>query len=543
MLAALSAADTVWASGLYFSERGVRPLGRAGAFVAGADDLGAIWHNPAGIYDAGSSILIDASWLHFTTDYTRKGIVDVVDPNTGQVVARFEQTYPTVEGVAPVMPIPTLAGSFKIHPDWVLALGVEAPYAAITSYPDTVDGRPAPQRNALITLDGSLLLVAGGWVAYAPTDEWRFGLGFEALVGRFVSTQVLSGCPPDRFICAPEQPEWDIMSQITAGPIFAPSGNAGVQWLFHPDWRAGLSFQLPFWVRSPAELHVRLPSTPMFERAYLEGSEANIEFELPWSVRLGVEWTPVDQLRLELAGAFEGWSMHDEITVAPENIAMREVVGFPDPFYVPDVNIPRNFQDTGSVRLGGEYRFELFDVDWEPRLGVSYESTAIPPEYLSAITVDMHKVTIGVGLGLHIDNWRFDIVYAHIFGIDVEVHPDDAAIPIQTPMTTFNPEPHTINGGLYSARANVLGVGLRYHFDVAPPLGEPEERGEPAEEVEGDEASELAPPAGEAPARPQPGAEAKPATQPAPADTAPEASDAAQPAADEPASADEPDTE
>ena len=40
------------AAGLYFSDRGVRPLGRGGAFVAGADDLGAIWYNPAGIVDA-----------------------------------------------------------------------------------------------------------------------------------------------------------------------------------------------------------------------------------------------------------------------------------------------------------------------------------------------------------------------------------------------------------------------------------------------------------------------------------------------------------
>ena len=53
--------------GLYFTDRGVRPMGRAGAFVAGADDLGAIWYNPAGIADAGTSILFDASWLQFSS--------------------------------------------------------------------------------------------------------------------------------------------------------------------------------------------------------------------------------------------------------------------------------------------------------------------------------------------------------------------------------------------------------------------------------------------------------------------------------------------
>ncbi|MBW2526670.1 MAG: outer membrane protein transport protein [Deltaproteobacteria bacterium] len=480
MAAVLALSSPAAGSGLYFSERGVRPLGRGGAFIAGADDLGAIWHNPAGIYDAGSQILVDASWLHFTADYTRQGIVEQVDPNTGQVVARFEQSHPTVQGVAPVMPIPTLALSYQLHPEWVLAFGLEAPYAAITSFPDSVNGRPAPQRHALITLDGSLLSMAGLWAAYAPTDEWRFGLGVEVLFGRFVSTQVLSGCPPDRFICAPEAPEWEILSQVTAGPIFSPSANLGAQWLFHPGWRAGMAFQLPFWVRAPADLQVRLPSTPMFERAYLEGSDADIAFELPWSLRLGVEWEPIENLRVELAGVFEGWSIHDEITIDPDGMAMREVVGFPDPFFVPEVNIPRNFRDTGAVRLGGEYLFEAFGVGWEPRLGVGFESSAIPTEYLSATTVDLPKLTVGVGLGLHIDSWRFDVVYAHVFGFDVEVDPDEAAVPIQTPMAAYEPDPYTINGGLYQARANVLGAGLRYEFDVIPPLGREAEDEEPA---------------------------------------------------------------
>ena len=64
LLGTLATAADAGAAGLYFSDRGVRPLGRGGAFVAGADDLGAIWYNPAGIVDAPSSFLLDASWLN-----------------------------------------------------------------------------------------------------------------------------------------------------------------------------------------------------------------------------------------------------------------------------------------------------------------------------------------------------------------------------------------------------------------------------------------------------------------------------------------------
>ena len=69
-LAIATSADAQ-AGGLYFSDRGVRPMGRAGAYVAGADDLGAIWYNPAGLADAKTSVLADFAILRFSSQYTR----------------------------------------------------------------------------------------------------------------------------------------------------------------------------------------------------------------------------------------------------------------------------------------------------------------------------------------------------------------------------------------------------------------------------------------------------------------------------------------
>lgn len=52
-VSAIATATDAHAAGLYFSDRGVRSVGRGGAFVAGADDLGVVWSNPAGLADAG----------------------------------------------------------------------------------------------------------------------------------------------------------------------------------------------------------------------------------------------------------------------------------------------------------------------------------------------------------------------------------------------------------------------------------------------------------------------------------------------------------
>src|SRR5262249_29803357 len=129
---------TASAAGLYYADRGVRPLGRAGAFVAGAGGPGGVVYHPAGRSDAGGGVLGDGSWVHFTSDYTRSAMLQQIDPNTGQVVGTYPQTFPTVHGTTPFLPIPTLAVSFKVHKDVVLALGTWAPYAALTTYPETI---------------------------------------------------------------------------------------------------------------------------------------------------------------------------------------------------------------------------------------------------------------------------------------------------------------------------------------------------------------------------------------------------------------------
>ncbi len=475
--ALLAVAGSCWAApasaaGLYFSERGVRPLGRGGAFTAGADDLGAIWYNPAGVYDAGAQLLIDASWLNFTTDYTRRSIIKQRDPNTGEVVSEFEQTFPSVEGTTPIIPIPTLVGSYQVHPQWVVALGVESPYAAIPSYPETLDGEPAPSRYSLITMDGSMLAIVGLWAGWAPSDEWRLGAGLQLLVGSFVTTTMFSACVPDRFFCAPEQPEWDSLTQLKAGPIVTPSGNLGVKWIPHRQWRIGAAFQLPFWVDAPAEVQSRLPSSAVFEEARQEGADASVSFELPWSARLGVQYSPWDPLVVELDGSVEGWSMHDEITVTPENVVLRNLPGFPDPLRVAQQRIERNFTESFSVRLGTELELDVSDeMVLGLRTGASYETSAIPPEYMSVLTLDVPKVTVGLGVSVGVGPWWFDAVYAHVFGFDVDVDPREARIPLLNPMAANIDEPHYVNGGTYAARANIVGIGLRYQFELAE--GEP----------------------------------------------------------------------
>lgn len=464
----LAAAGDARAAGLYFSDRGVRPLGRGGAFVAGADDLGAIWYNPAGIVDAPTSFLFDASWLHYTSDFTRQALT------TSATGTTFVQSFPTVAGSTGPLPVPTIAASYRFgdHKQYAIAGGIFAPMTPVTSYPQTITSNgeqvPAPQRYSLISLDGSALVVTGVWFAYKPVEELRIGAGVQMLTGTFKTTVDFSACPPDNLVCAAENPSYDAYSQLAVGPIFAPSANLGATYVPTKYVRIGVSGQAPFWVGSPATIDVRLPTAVVFDNASQQGDKAHVSFELPPVFRAGIEIRPLDEehdLRIELAYVREFWSVHQSIDITPENVQLLGVTGFPSPYAVSGISIPRGGQDSNSYRLGAEYKFAVGQYKLQARAGAAYETSGIQVPYVSPLTIDSDKVLASLGGGLFIGtHWRLDAVVSHVFASDVTVTPQEAAVPRVNPVKGNPTATASVNGGTYSSRADVLGVGLQYAF-------------------------------------------------------------------------------
>lgn len=465
-LAVLGVATEASAGGLYATDRGVRPLGRGGAFVAGADDLGALWYNPAGLADAGSSLLIDFSWVNYSAEHTRRA--QTVD--AGGTVRQTD--FPQVKGTAPFLPIPTIAGSYNFgkKKEFTAGFGIYAPYTAVMKWPETLGGQPAPTRYSLVSMEGSALAIIGGSFAYKPVEWFRVGGGLQLLAGNFTSTKTFSASPPDRLIGAPEDPAYDSFSKLAVGPIFAPSGNFGMIFAPGNHLRVGLSAQLPFWVNSPATVNVRLPTAAPFDRARQEGDEASVRFRLPPILRAGVEGrgdlSNSVKLRGELAYVREFWSLHDTIDIRAENIQLYDITGFPSPFGVAPISIPRNFQDSNSFRLGGELSIKAGAETWiDLRAGGSFETSAIPNEYVSTLTYDANKMIFSLGGGVHVTKeLRLDVVGALAAIQSTIVDPGNAAIPPTNPVSGNPTETTAINGGDYAARALVLGLGMNYKF-------------------------------------------------------------------------------
>jgi long-chain fatty acid transport protein len=460
-IALLTAAGSARGAGLYFSDRGVRPMGRAGAFVAGADDASAIWYNPAGLADAKSQLLFDAAWLRFSATYDRE--LRVLDADDVYRTVRS----PRVSGSSPFIPIPTIAATYQFGKDkeWTLAGGLLAPYVAITTYPETVNGQPSPARYASIrSYDGTLMAIPGVWMAYKPTEAFRFGMGLQALVGMYRTTVIYSVSPEDRLAGAPEQPEFDAESQINVGPIFAPTANMGATVVPDEKIRFGVSGQLPTIISSSAKIKVRLPTNAVFDDARVTGDTVHVKIKLPAIFRFGVELRPWKTLRAELAYVRELWSIHESIDSVPEGVSIDNVPGLPPQVKIPPLVIPRSFQDSHSLRVGGEYTLDAWGYPLSLRAGFAYETSAVPRPYLSLLTVDMNKTIFSLGGSLHVgERWRLDAVFAHLSAASVYVSPDQAKIPRLNPIKGNAPL-EAVNGGTYDASANLFGVGVVYKF-------------------------------------------------------------------------------
>lgn len=452
-LALLAAPSVSRAGGFYLTDRGVRPLGRGGAFVAGADDQHAAWYNPAGLALAGNGLLLDAAFVNFNNTYTRSALPDRTMAPVG---------FAAVQGEGAPLPIPTLIASHNFGlRNFMFAAGAYAPYAAITSYADTP---AAPQRYSLVTLDGSLLVVAGLWAAWQPHPMIRVGAGFSALTGSFAARHALSACPAT-LTCAPEDPQWDAMAAINVGPIFAPTGTFGVQFTPHRVITIGASYQLPYDVDAPAKLGVRLPPASFYDGAQVQGDAARVRFSLAPIARVGVQVSPLPTTHIELAAVWEGWSVHERIDILPENIRLTNVRGV-GTYEVGPLSENRQFQDTFSLRLGAEHLTDLGrGFRLQARAGLSYETSATANQYTNALTLDSDKFVGSLGASLHYGHFRFDAVFAYMFASSVVVDPRTAALYPVEPFRSNGQAPRiAVNGGTYDFSVNVVGLGARYQF-------------------------------------------------------------------------------
>ncbi|HUH00851.1 MAG TPA: outer membrane protein transport protein [Kofleriaceae bacterium] len=455
----LESALPALAGGMQLSTRGVRPTARGGAFVAGADDLGALWFNPAGL----AALAGEQSDGEDQPPARRRFLLDVGYVSQAVTYERIDSgnnPRDAVESDAPGLPIPTIGVAFDLGDQLVIGGGLYAPYAGLGRYPET-----GAQKYSLIDLSESVLLIAEVAVAYQLSDTIRIGAGVQNLIFRMASALVFSGCP-GQTVCAPEDPEFDALAKIEMLDVFNPSGVIGAQIDLHEKVRVGAAFQLPFLIKGRGKFATRLPSSGFYDGATVVGDRADIAFAFPPILRAGVEVQPTPGWRAELAASIEFWSIHDEFSITPRNVRIEGAPGVGS-YELGPMIVPRNYENSYSINLGLEGQ-PLADLPLSVLGGYGYETAAAPDAYLSVLTVDGAKHLFAGGIGYGQGAWRLNATLAHVKVETREVTAAEGMSPQLQPVrdNPDDPDPARVyvNWGTYQSSWLIAGLALDTSF-------------------------------------------------------------------------------
>ena len=434
-----------FAGGFYLPGRGVKPLGKAGAFVAsGGGDLNSLWYNPANLATITDlQLVIDLGLINLSLEHTRA-------PRTFENgdVENFE----TIENSAAPKIDPQILIGGPLFENMTWAFGIYAPYLSGHTFPE--DG---PQRYVLVDNDKSLLLILHLAVAYNFGDSFRIGFGIQNVPASFELVTVSSGATG--LFGDAEDADLDILSEVVLQDFFSPSANFGVWARFSENLSGAISFQAPIQFKdNDAKLRVRLPSHPEFSGAKLNGDSLTGEMWFPPVVRAGVS-LDVGSLNVELAAVWEGWSILDEIKVQPNDISVENLYGIGN-IPIGALTIPTKYQDTYSVRLGGEYDIS---ETLQLRAGYGFETSAIPDEYYTVFLIDNDKHMMALGGSLKLsDSVAIDAGLAYYLMPDRNV--TNSKWRQINPTDTSGKVTSVVGNGEYKQSYFVSGVGTRIDF-------------------------------------------------------------------------------
>jgi long-chain fatty acid transport protein len=465
------------ASAYYFVDSGTRAIGRGGAFVAGADNQEAQYYNPAALSNVGRSMANLEVWG--IGQYVR---FDRADEAGTTFEAVENQSPPIIEPQGGVV-IP-MGGVAPFLKDTTLALGMWVPSSPYLAYP-----AEGAQRYALID---SLIwqLYAGPSLAQRlPFARWiTLGGSLEYTFLRVEESLAATLCY-EGTECGSDDPEDDIVLDLKTWDRFKLSGNFGVLVEPAPWIKVGASAQPPIQYDAPGTMTATLSednelATSTFTDTTYTDEDIRVLVGVPWIVRAGVEVKPIDRLRVELAGNWINWSSLDKMVITDLDLAMEtkeqdletgeNLLGFDDATVTDDVNFATGFQDSWSLRLGGQVEA----TDWLGlRAGGHYETSAIPAATQGVQLVDGEKWGVSLGATATVGKRvAIDVSAAEVFLSDKTIEGSELrqqALVVDLgnspELTSRVDEGKVIGNGKFTSRLAFVAVGVVVYLDKAKP--------------------------------------------------------------------------
>lgn len=466
-----SAAPPARAAGYLSGTKGARASGRAGAFVARADDLSAAALNPAGLsrLDAGM-VQVGNRFSYNAHTFIRAPTLDWGNLENGvPPYVEFDAVH-NEEPWQALEPLVGVASNLGLE-DWGFALAAYAvPGIGRQAFP--IDGG---QRYMMVEREAILLNYTGS-AAWRFDDVFALGATLQWIHAPRIRYSLMIDANQFPAEVNPVSNELDMLATVSGSDPFTLNAIIGAWYRPAPFLEFGISGQvIPTQIKTHSTLSVEPQSPELTGDVELRRdgeltNDVRLTLPLPLTARVGVRYRHLQGTRelfdVELDVGYESWSRVDRFTVDGDGliatlIGQRVDVGL--------IEVEKQWRDTVSVHLGGDFVAapELLTL----RGGVFYESAVADRAYSHVDFVSGQQLGGALGGSLFFGPVELALAYEYRHQPTRRVSEGEARVYQEVPSSQCEPpytDPSTCNAEFLGRPAPPVNAGAyRAHSHVA----------------------------------------------------------------------------
>lgn len=404
-----------FAGGFLTGTQGAKAMGMGHAFVGQASDASAIYFNAAGLTNLkGINFLAGTTLISPSVDFTGP------TPLTTKT-STVDRTFTPIN----------VYGTYNLDNGLAFGIGLYNPYGLGSEWPANWIGKRLAVKTELKTF------YINPTVAYKITDNLSIGAGFIYVISDVLFYQVadIPAIPIAPGATLPAAPNVGINLEgdgtaytFNLGLLFKPTDNLSLGLSYRHSAEVEYDGDLTF-----SNLPARPAGFPIGHSDLFPNGPGKATIKMPFDLRFGVSFKATQELTINADIQHVGWESYKELAVDFEKNSGAWG----------DIKTPKNWKNSTTFRLGGEYAFDEFAV----RAGYVFDGSPIPTNTMdpSLPGKDRHEFNFGLGYQIT-ENIRVDAAYAYIsFDVDVK----DSIIP-------FN--------GNYKNSTNLFGFNVGFAF-------------------------------------------------------------------------------
>jgi len=409
---ALLVPASLFASGFGYYEHGAKATAMAGAFVGRADDVTAVFYNPAGI-----------AFLEGTHIYL--GMHPVSSNSTAKIMGA------SIDGTTDTLYPASVFLSKKLTDEISVGFGFFVPFGLSSDWPAGWIGSQLSYHTALRSY------YFQPTIAYKVNDQLSIGAGIDIVRSKVELSRSSLAQIPISPLLPPLQVGVDTVLDATGNGYGV---NLGLLYKFSPKFNIGFSYKSEISIDYEGDVDFTPSRTgiPLVDGtidAIFYDQKARTTIKMPQIFAVGTAFQPAERFNMQIDLQWTGWSSFENLEFDLDNDML-------------DAVDPSNWEDAFTFRVGGEYMLDPF---WALRAGYIYDQGAVPDATLKPMLPDADRNELTFGIG-------YDTVESCCWG--------RVAFDFALQYIMFNDHTSTFSlfPAAYESNALIIGMGFTYNF-------------------------------------------------------------------------------